>query len=95
MKEHYSHEHEARWNNIGELISVARKTPVDDGYVDASSLSDEEHNEQSQSQPIVLSDSEEESESDDIVEFLEYCALCSNQKELEEGEGGVREALHK
>lgn len=36
-------------------------------------------------------DSEEypELNTDPITEFLEYCSLCSNQKELEEAEGGV------
>jgi hypothetical protein len=28
--------------------------------------------------------------SDPIAEFLEYCSLCSNQKEQEEAEGGVK-----
>lgn len=42
-------------------------------------------------------DSEEypEYKADPVTEFLEYCALCSNQKELEEAEGGVRYFLKK
>lgn len=28
-----------------------------------------------------------------ISDFLEYCALCSDQKELEEAEGGVSNHL--
>lgn len=29
-----------------------------------------------------------------VEDFLEYCALCSDQKELEEAEGGVSIRMH-
>lgn len=33
--------------------------------------------------------------SDPIADFLEFCALCSNQKEQEEAEGGVSDFFYK
>lgn len=89
LVEHYFTDHEARWSNIGELISVARKTPnADDGNAEGNSISGEDLG-TDQLQSTVSSDGVGESESDSVVEFLEYCALCSNQKELDEAEGGV------
>lgn len=88
LKEHYFTDHEARWSNIGELISVARKTPTaDEGNAEENNISGEDRNDQLQS--THSSKGVGESESDSVVEFLEYCALCSNQKELDDAEGGV------
>lgn len=81
MKEHFFSDYEARWNNIGELISVARKQlNADDAVVEAN-------------EPIVLPKEDETPDRDNIADFLEYCSLCSNQKEMEEAEGGVKQ-LH-
>ncbi|KAI8065345.1 P-loop containing nucleoside triphosphate hydrolase protein [Gilbertella persicaria] len=138
LKEHHFQDHVARWSNIGELISIAKKQPAieDDEAIDATLNDDpegqsngvtvieleEEPNDieeldltiveceddmdgeqpqsqyqpQSQPQPQTQSQSDYYNEeedmgvvsSDPVADFLEYCALCSNQKELEEAEGG-------
>lgn len=85
LKEHYK-DHEGRWNNIGELISVSRNT---------ANGGDKSLTEDDQLQSIVLVKDEDDEEPgrNSMADFLEYCTLCSNQKELEEGEGGVKHEL--
>jgi DNA helicase-2/ATP-dependent DNA helicase PcrA len=41
-------------------------------------------------EPFEVLEGEGLGSKDPVADFLEYCSLCSNQKELEEAEGGVR-----
>ncbi|KAI7903351.1 P-loop containing nucleoside triphosphate hydrolase protein [Cokeromyces recurvatus] len=116
LKEHYFQDYVARWNNIGELINVAKKQ----AHIDDENITSTSQNSSSQSAPnsneelydveevnltnelseVKIEQKEIEDvdsfevlrddivSTDPIAEFLEYCSLCSNQKELEEAEGG-------
>ncbi|KAI8337373.1 P-loop containing nucleoside triphosphate hydrolase protein [Choanephora cucurbitarum] len=152
LKEHHFQDHESRWSNIGELISIAKGKPNEEEYkdseselnesttvidmeeevddnspkghatitedgvtiiemeeepddveeVDVTEATDEDrsqsqakqsqfetHPSSSSSQSQNFTDNDDLFDvKDPVADFLEYCSLCSNQKELEEAEGG-------
>ncbi|XP_037032641.1 ATP-dependent DNA helicase PcrA-like [Bradysia coprophila] len=111
LQQNYFADHEARWGNVGELISIAQQSRLNESdVIDISS--DDSDDDGASTSTIKREDDTTGTEStarsakfaDFIVksadtgtesvpkltvsEFLEYCDLCSDQKELEDAEGG-------
>ncbi|KAG4065602.1 hypothetical protein HA402_012592 [Bradysia odoriphaga] len=109
LQQNYFADHEARWGNVGELISIAQQSRLtgndvtdissddsDDDDVSASTIKREDDTNESTARSAKYADfivQSTETQMENVPkltvsEFLEYCDLCSDQKELEEAEGG-------
>ncbi|KAG4076512.1 hypothetical protein HA402_011328 [Bradysia odoriphaga] len=91
--DNYFADHEARWGNVGELISIAQQSRLTGNDVIDISSDDSDDDGASASTIKREDDTTESTETENVPkltvsEFLEYCDLCSDQKELKEAEGG-------
>lgn len=81
MKEHYYQDHEARWNNIGELLSIAQQQQSVEKDLNDYGL---DKTEAGSTLTIDLTDLSSDDENDSAVCSIQPISLIENDLNLSE-----------
>ncbi|KAI9253027.1 P-loop containing nucleoside triphosphate hydrolase protein [Sporodiniella umbellata] len=79
LESNYPDDFESRWMNVGQLINTA---------VDKPPINEEDEETKEETKYADIYGQKRSKKKNSVSDFLEFCALCSNQHEQEEAEEG-------